>query len=607
MTQTPSAKPQKKRDPRLTILLDGLKRIFIHNWPTKLLALLLAIILWGGLITQDPTLTREKHFSSVSVSVSGEESVKRNGFIVTSDLTSLLGDVSLTADVPQMQYANAKATNYNVRIDLSRISAAGKQEIRILSTNSSTYGTVSSIQPSTVTIDVEEYITRFRIPVSVQTVGSAPDGYYAGAATLDPPTVTISGPKSMVDKIVRAEVVLELNNLPQREGTIRKALAYTLLDENNNAIESDLLEVTSESVLLDSVIVEQTMYAMKTLELSQTGLIQGTPKEGYEIKKISMTPENITVAGWSGELAEIDALFTDATIDVSGLSDSVKQRVRLSNVPELKYVSATYVNVTIEIGPVLKSKSFTNLPIQIEGLEAGYNASMSRVNASVMITAAKPRYSAGMRCIRACAGDVQSARALPHGGGRGRGNLGRGRAGKRQRNNNSRVILKGRMTMGSFINALFNFLLGWIRGTAQWLWSMVTSDSRGGLLGWAMRNLCIFGVVMDFLVYLIRWQPYRVWGNFWTRFLPKRARRTPTGRHLIYADGTMIEEEQVVQHTHKPKPAPKRESHAATRRKRVIPARRAHFGTTQTELTPPPLTIAQDKNQYHDNIPGGQA
>ena len=166
--------------------------------------------------------------------------------------------------------------------------------------------------------------------------------------------------------------------------------------------------------------------------------------------------------------------------------------------------------------------------------------------------------------------------------------------------------------VGSFINALFNFLLGWIRGTAQWLWNMVTSDSHGGLLGWAMRNwlplvilLCIFGVVMDFLVYLIRWQPYRVWGNFWTRFLPKRARRTPTGRHLIYADGTMIEEEQVVQH--KPKPAPKRESHAATRRKRVIPARRSHFGTTQTELTPPPLTIAQDKNQYHDNIPGGQA
>lgn len=169
-------------------------------------------------------------------------------------------------------------------------------------------------------------------------------------------------------------------------------------------------------------------------------------------------------------------------------------------------------------------------------------------------------------------------------------------------------------TMGSFISALFNLLLGWIRGAAQWLWSMVTSDSSGGLLGWAMRNwlplvilLCIFGIVVDFLVYLIRWQPYRVWGSFFTRFLPKRARRTPTGRHLIYADGTMVDEEQVVQHSHKPKNAPKQETAASPRRKRVIPARRGRFGTAPIELTPPPLTIAQDKHPYDDNTPGGQA
>ena len=167
--------------------------------------------------------------------------------------------------------------------------------------------------------------------------------------------------------------------------------------------------------------------------------------------------------------------------------------------------------------------------------------------------------------------------------------------------------------MGSFINALFNFLLGWIRGTAQWLWNMVTSDSHGGLLGWAMQLAAAGHPPVHFrrrdglsgLPDPLAAVPCL--GKLLDTLLPKRARRTPTGRHLIYADGTMIEEEQVVQHTHKPKSAPKRESHAAPRRKRVIPARRAHFGTTQTELTPPPLTIAQDKNQYHDNIPGGQA
>lgn len=386
MSQTNAPKPPVKNDSRMELVMETVARVCMRNWPTKLIALLLAVLLWGGLITQDPALTREKYFSNVSVNINGQESVKRNGFIVTSDLTDILDDVTLIANVPQMQYAAAQASNYNVRVDLSKITSAGQQELRILSTNSSTYGTVSGIQPSTITIDVEEYITRFRIPVSVQTVGTAPDGYYAGEISLDPPMVTISGPKSMVEKIVRAEVIMELGNLPQHEGTIRKALQYTLLDENNNPVESSLLEVTSESVLLDSVAVEQTVYAMKTLSLSQVGLVRGTPKEGYEIKSISITPENIVVAGNGIELAEITGLFSDAFVDVSGLSDSVNQRMRINNVSEFKYISANYVNVTVEIGPVMRSSSFTNLPIQLEGLEDGYRASMSRANASVMLT-----------------------------------------------------------------------------------------------------------------------------------------------------------------------------------------------------------------------------
>lgn len=386
MSQAASPKAPKKHDSRIMPVLDALWHMILQNWPIKLLALLLAIVLWGGLITQDPALTREKHFSSVSVSIIGQESVKRNGFIVTSDLSELLKDITLMADVPQMQYSAAQASNYNPRVDLSKITSAGEQEIRILSTNSSTYGTVTGIQPSTVTIEVEEYITRFRIPVSVQTVGTAPEGYYAGDVTLDPPMVTISGPKSMVEKIVRAEVVMELGNLPAQEGSIRKALPYTLLDENNNPVESSLLEVTSESVLLDSIATEQTVYAMKTLSLSQTGLVRGTPRAGYEIKNIYITPENIIVAGNSRELEQIDALYTDTFIDVTGLSNSVNQRMRINSVSEYEYISTNYVNVAVEIGPVTSSSSYTNLAIQLEGLEEGYRASMSRANATVMLT-----------------------------------------------------------------------------------------------------------------------------------------------------------------------------------------------------------------------------
>lgn len=148
--------------------------------------------------------------------------------------------------------------------------------------------------------------------------------------------------------------------------------------------------------------------------------------------------------------------------------------------------------------------------------------------------------------------------------------------------------------MDSFISALFSLLLGWIRGTAQWLWNLINSDSRGGLIGWAVRNwlplvilLCLVGMAVDFVVYLIRWQPYRVWSRYFSWLLPKKLRKTPTGRQLLYADGRMVEETVSTEQTHRKE----KQTHASGSRKRVIPAQRRRFAPTQNIQTPPPLTL----------------
>ena len=121
-----------------------------------LLALLIAVALWAGLITQDPTLTREKLFTDVNVSVNGADALKRNGFIVLEDVAQVLDDVTVRVEVPQAQYASVQAGNYSVRIDLSRIKKAGQQEVKILSTNSTAYGTVVEIDPPSGTLTVDE-------------------------------------------------------------------------------------------------------------------------------------------------------------------------------------------------------------------------------------------------------------------------------------------------------------------------------------------------------------------------------------------------------------------------------------------------------------------
>ena len=105
-------------------LLRRLWKGLSGNLPLKVLSLVLAVALWAGLISQDPTLTREKTFSDVTISVNGADTLKRNGFIMVSDLSDQLSAV-MTVDVPQTQYSNAVPANYNPRIDLSRIRSAG--------------------------------------------------------------------------------------------------------------------------------------------------------------------------------------------------------------------------------------------------------------------------------------------------------------------------------------------------------------------------------------------------------------------------------------------------------------------------------------------------
>lgn len=384
MSQTPASAPREKG--RLMKLLAAAGKAVVSNWPMKLLALLIAVALWAGLIAQDPSLTREKRFTDVSVTVTGADSLRRNGYIVTSDLEALLDDVVLEVNVPQMQYKAAQSSNYNVRVDLSRIKEAGEQDVRITTSNSGTYGTVTSVHPESVRVTVDEYVTRYRIPVSVVTTGTVPEGFYSTTPAVDPPMLAISGPASLVNSIALAEVQLDLSALPQREGTWRRAVKYTLLDENDRPVAGDLLEVTSESVLVDSIVVSQDVYARRDIALSDVGLIRGTPVEGYEVKSVYPTPEVITIAG-SGELLDtIDVLYANSYVDVSSMSGSFAQTLQLRRPANLAYMSASEVTVLVEIGPVMGTKTYEDVPVEIRGLTDGMAASTTVGSAAVTVT-----------------------------------------------------------------------------------------------------------------------------------------------------------------------------------------------------------------------------
>ena len=97
--------------------------------------------------------------------------------------------------------------------------------------------------------------------------------------------------------------------------------------------------------------------------------------------------------------------------------------------------------------------------------------------------------------------------------------------------------------MGTLADSLFNLLMGWVRALVNAISALFTTDHTTLLefLGknWVLIVVVILaaGLAIDWLVWLIRWQPYHLWARRARRFLrmpepeqeEKRKKRAPSG------------------------------------------------------------------------------
>jgi hypothetical protein len=76
------------------------------------------------------------------------------------------------------------------------------------------------------------------------------------------------------------------------------------------------------------------------------------------------------------------------------------------------------------------------------------------------------------------------------------------------------------MTISGYSNAIVDLMLGWLKGLANWVLRLfnLAGGAAGSPLVWLADNwlkLLIFflalGIILDRLVWLIRWRAYWVW------------------------------------------------------------------------------------------------
>ena len=98
--------------------------------------------------------------------------------------------------------------------------------------------------------------------------------------------------------------------------------------------------------------------------------------------------------------------------------------------------------------------------------------------------------------------------------------------------------------MGAFADTLFSVLLSWVKSAVGSLVTLFQSGGDRGILAWLGNNWLLIvlvlvagGLVMDWLIWLVRWQPYHIWAT--------RARRAKRGLLHMLGFGRNEREENV--------------------------------------------------------------
>lgn len=317
-----------------------------------LLSLLLAFGLWVYVITVERTET-EQTFYNVPVVIDGESVLEDRGLKITSD-TDLTVTLRLSGNRSVLN--NLRSSDITVLADLTRITEAGKKglsyEVSFPGDVRDSAVEVIGREPATITLTVVQWETK-EIPIQTQLLGDLPEDHIIDYQNVqfDHGSVSIAGPKEVVDQISVAKVVVDMGG---RTESVEERVNITLCDAQGNPV-SDVSSVTPEPY---RILVKVPVMMVRDLQLA----LPVTDGGGLTAQDVTVTMEyeTITVGGPPSVVSKMEDTVTLGTIDLSQEGESFTDREYPVKLPEgVRNISGfDTVKASLELPP-MKVKEFT--------------------------------------------------------------------------------------------------------------------------------------------------------------------------------------------------------------------------------------------------------
>lgn len=348
-----------------------MKKKLLNNWILKIISLVFAFALWLIVINITNPVD-EKTFTNVKVNLLNTDLItKENMVYEILDGSAVVKSVKVTA--PRKVIDDLTSGDIVAEADFAKLTINNTIEIEFSSNRYNSEIRDISGNTEMVKLSIEEKKTK-RLELEVAT-SAAEDGYIVGRKVSDPNRIEVSGPESIVSKIARAGVEVDVAN---ETSDVNVYAPVRLYDADGNVISADSLTKDTEKAKVSIQILQK-----KEVPLEYS--VSGKPADGYmNTGIIESDPTTVTIAGSASTLSAITKIvIPEAALDITGQSATMTTTVNIREfLPDNVVLVGEFngkANVTVYIEKQeKKTLSIDVSHIRLTGIPAGFEIELEQ-------------------------------------------------------------------------------------------------------------------------------------------------------------------------------------------------------------------------------------
>ena len=346
--------------------MSSFTRFLFSNWPLKLTALGLAVVLYMGVAISESTRSwtgpvpiEVLNAPSGGALLSDPGVVERIEYRAPDDIADALTNDSFRASVDLSAVEPPSGpTNVEVPVDVFPVDP----RVRVV-----------DYDPPGVIVAIDQVVT-MSLPVEVDS-GPLPDGIELGPVRVTPALVDVSGASSRVQNVrtVEGRFVVDASGI-----NIDEDVAVEAFDQVGAIVSG--VEVDPATVHVTADVAHQLAYA--TLPVIPE--LVGEPARGKRVDNVSVLPATVTVSGENPDIRRLEYIST-GPVDISDQSVELVTEVPLVLPEEVTSAGEELVTVLVTFTESLGSRTY-EVGTAITGAQPGLTYQLADPSVDVLVS-----------------------------------------------------------------------------------------------------------------------------------------------------------------------------------------------------------------------------